>query len=248
MPDREKPPPSDDNTPPAVTIDGSEGRDEREGPWTLDELGDFVSDGFRSLLGTAADISRKVDALERGHEDLVARVGDIEGHVFSQPPPPPAGVAGAGGGPTVRVPAYRSRTKSFPALAAKVEQQTGEVDTLRGRLMAAEAAANRAEAKAEAAATAAAQAHAAAQTNVNISKQQSRHMGLSMPGARLAERAGRFIFSAEGMKSFVALLAAIAALVAAFKASGAHDEATRAADRAPVIVTPAVVVTDAGTR
>lgn len=221
---------NDKKTPPASsprTIDGSEGRDERASRgWTLDELGDFCADGFKNMMGSIASVDRKVDRVEDRVDDIDDRVGEIEAHIFSQPPPP-ADAGGLAAAPRVaaRVAApRRPRMKSLPAVTKELEATSGKTDDLEGRLL-------KLEAKVE-------DTHKVATTAVDINKQQSRAQGLAMPGASFGERASRFLFSREGAKFMVAMVTAIFTGIAVLYAQRAHQDAARAADRPSVVVSP----------
>lgn len=99
---------------------GMQGRDEREGPITLDELGEQQREGFKNVLGALRSLDQRVGYVEE-------RLHDVESQVFSDPPPP-MGVRRA-----------RLARRRASSLHSRTQENSGDVAELTGRIIALEA-------------------------------------------------------------------------------------------------------------
>jgi hypothetical protein len=95
---------------------GMQGRDEREGPITLDELGQQQRDGFANVLRVLNSLDRRVGTVEE-------RLEDVESHVYSDPPPP------------VGVRRARLVRRRSPSLPERTSEQAGDIAELSGRVL-----------------------------------------------------------------------------------------------------------------
>lgn len=197
------------------------GRDEREGPVTLDEIHSLVLDGFRGILAeqreTREMVHGEVARLETKIEHMGSRVEVVESALWgSKRPPPRTPTPPSGGIPRPRLPSVSDKVKTAEETIAE----------LSGRML-------RTEAEAAAAREEARQAREAAETGVSINKQQSRAMGLAKPDASPWRKILTFFLSRKGAEFALALLTLATAAAGLERAKDAAQRAQDALQHLP---------------
>jgi hypothetical protein len=186
---------------------GMQGRDERAGTTTLDELRDLVAEGFGRALGDIATTNGNVRILGQKFDDLSGRVDRLEHRVFGSKLPPmmprPAALV-----PTTSeiIASPMATTSAAPgehreraaSLLEKTEANAGDLAELSGRLLAVETKAEKLE---------------------SINKQQSKAMGLAMPEASLWKKAAALLLSRKGLE-FALAIATLGALALGYERTG----------------------------